>query len=89
MISKNYVGPGGGNANSDAPNISPDDRYLAYQSLASNLVPGDTNVVEGVDLYDSLSGTNTLVSLRRAGLSRNHAVETQVVAPWIFAQGEE
>jgi len=22
-------------------------------------------------------------------LSRNHAVETQVVAPWIFAQGEE
>jgi len=28
---------------------------------------------------------------RRPGrlLSRNHAIETQVVAPWIFAQGEE
>ena len=33
-----------------------------------------------------------LAGIHRHGglpLSRNHAVETQVVAPWIFAQGEE
>ena len=32
-----------GNGDSTAPSISADGRYVAFQSVASNLVPGDTN----------------------------------------------
>ena len=32
-----------GNGDSDDPAISADGRYVAFQSFASNLVPGDTN----------------------------------------------
>jgi len=39
--------------------------------------------------FSSESGGLGLLSVVPPGLSRNHAVETQVVAPWIFAQGEE
>ena len=35
-----------GNADSDSPSISADGRYVAFESRADNLVPGDTNGVE-------------------------------------------
>ena len=39
-----------GNNNSDAPSISADGRYVAFDSVASNLVTGDTNGYEDVFL---------------------------------------
>jgi Tol biopolymer transport system component len=87
MISQSYLGAGGGNANSDAPNISPDDRYVAYQSLASNLVPGDTNVVESVYFYDSLTGTNTLVSVSQSGNQPGNNSSHRQQNLWVDSSG--
>ena len=37
------------------PSISADGRWVAFQSLASNLVPGDTNDVIDVFVRDNLT----------------------------------
>jgi len=42
-----------GNKDSDYPAISADGRFVAFESLASNLVPGDTN-----NMCTAASGTN-------------------------------
>jgi Tol biopolymer transport system component len=49
---------------SDAPRISSDGRYVAYESTAPDLVPGQAGPrgQENVFLYDTAMGTNTLVS---------------------------
>jgi Tol biopolymer transport system component len=41
-----------GNENSSTPAISADGRYVAFVSLASNLVPGDTNGLEDIFVQD-------------------------------------
>jgi Tol biopolymer transport system component len=55
------------NGASDAPDISADGRFIAYHSAASNLVPGDTNDVPDVFIYDRLTGTTTLLTSSRFG----------------------
>lgn len=45
------------NGASLAPSISANGRYVAYQSLASNLVDGDTNDVSDIFVYDVATGT--------------------------------
>ena len=54
--------PGG--TDSSGPTISADGRYVAYSSMAANLVPGqtDTNSQSDVFLFDRESGATTLVS---------------------------
>ena len=47
--------------------ISDDGRYVAFQSLATNLVPGDTNNSGDIFLRDRQAGTTTLVSVNRFG----------------------
>ena len=56
----NSVAPG--NGTSDGPDISADGRYIIYRSAASNLVPGDTNGVPEDILFDTVTGTNTILS---------------------------
>jgi Tol biopolymer transport system component len=51
-----------GNAASDWPSISADGRYVAFETLASNLNPDDDNGVPDVYLRDRASGTMTAVS---------------------------
>jgi Tol biopolymer transport system component len=41
-----------GNDESWLPSISADGRYVAFSSLASNLVPGDTNGLRDVFVHD-------------------------------------
>ena len=53
---------GQGNAISYAPSISADGRYVAFDSDASNLVPGDTNGTLDVFVRDLQSGAITRVS---------------------------
>lgn len=43
LASVNQSGIGGGDDDSTAPSISSNGRWVAFQSAASNLVPGDTN----------------------------------------------
>jgi Tol biopolymer transport system component len=63
------LGIGGANGNSDSyiPEISADGRYVAFSSLASNLVLGDTNGAWDVFVYDRLSGTTERVSIATGG----------------------
>ncbi len=49
------------------PSISDDGRYVAYHSLASNLVAGDTNGEYDVFLRDRLAGTTVRVSEATGG----------------------
>lgn len=53
-----------GDAPSQFPSISADGRYIAFESEASDLVPGqsDTNDTSDIFLYDRVTGTTTLVS---------------------------
>jgi len=50
------------------PAMSPDGRYVAFPSFASNLAPGDTNVAFDVFLRDRTAGTTERVSVDSAGL---------------------
>ena len=52
---------------SDAPSISVDGRFVAFVSLASNLVPGDTYGKADVFVRDRQTGTTSMVSLRSDG----------------------
>jgi hypothetical protein len=47
--------------------ISATGRYIAYESQAHNIVPGDHNSKADIFLYDAVSGTTTLVSRTLSG----------------------
>jgi Tol biopolymer transport system component len=55
------------NGESEQPSISADGRYVAFQSNASNLVPGDTNGLSDVFVRDRKSGRTTRVSVDSRG----------------------
>jgi Tol biopolymer transport system component len=61
-----------GNYLSGHPSISADGRYVAFTSLASNLVPGDTNNVFDVIVHDRMTGTTERVSVDSAGTQGNN-----------------
>lgn len=50
------------------PQISNDGRYVVYQSLANNLVSGDTNSAEDIFLRDRATNTTTRVSVTSGGV---------------------
>jgi Tol biopolymer transport system component len=52
-----------GNDNSYSPSISGDGRYVAFESLASNLVAGDTNSKLDIFVHDRQTGTTERVSV--------------------------
>jgi uncharacterized repeat protein (TIGR01451 family) len=53
----------GANNQSDMPAISGDGRFVAFASLADNLVPGDTNGFADTFVHDRLTNTTERVSL--------------------------
>jgi len=63
------VSSAGGQANgvSAIPSITPDGRFVAFQSDADNLVPGDTNGAGDVFVRDMNSGTTIRVGLADNG----------------------
>ncbi|MEW6743659.1 MAG: hypothetical protein AB1486_12960 [Planctomycetota bacterium] len=61
------VGPGSAEGNDwsdlvDNHAVSGDGRFVVFRSLASNLVPGDTNRAVDIFLRDRLAGETTRVS---------------------------
>jgi Tol biopolymer transport system component len=60
-----------GNKDSYGGPISPDGRYAAFSSAASNLVPGDTNGKVDVFLRDRHSGTTERLSVDSSGTQGN------------------
>jgi Tol biopolymer transport system component len=63
------VDPAGGNSNETSrnPHISPDGRYVAFESIASNLVTGDTNFTWDVFVRDLLTNTTVRASVADSG----------------------
>jgi Tol biopolymer transport system component len=61
-VSTTSSGTGYGNNPSDAPSISADGRYVAYESSATNIVAGDDNGRTDVFVWNRDSGTNTRVT---------------------------
>jgi Tol biopolymer transport system component len=56
-----------GNGLSDNPAVSSDGRFIAFTSLATNLVPGDTNGYPDIFVRDRLNGTTERVNVDSAG----------------------
>jgi WD40-like Beta Propeller Repeat len=57
-----------GNEESEMPSISADGRFVAFHSLGSNLVAGDTNGFFDVFLHDRETGVTSRVSVDSSGL---------------------
>jgi archaellum component FlaF (FlaF/FlaG flagellin family) len=57
------------------PSLSAHGRYVAFQSQADNLVPGDTNVADDVFVRDVRDGTTSRVSVDSRGLEATPAYE--------------
>lgn len=66
------------NAISSYPWVSANGRYVAFFSVATNLVPNDTNNVSDVFMRDLLLGTTTRVSVSQAGVQSNGRSEYPV-----------
>jgi len=60
-----------GNDNSGEPSISADGRYVAFESFATNLVPGDSNGTYDIFVRDRQSGTTERVSVATGGAQAN------------------
>ena len=75
----------GGPTNGDSweTSISGDGTKLAFSSIASDLVPGDTNGASDVFLYDTIGGTTTLITTDTLG----GATDGDSWAPSISADG--
>jgi Tol biopolymer transport system component len=69
LVSQNFNSHAAANTNSDSPAISPDGRFIAFRSFATNLVSMDSNNVADLFIYDAASNTTCLVSLNGAGNS--------------------
>jgi hypothetical protein len=80
------VAANGGDSNGQSvnPALSDDGRYVVFESLADNLVPGDNNLKTDVFRRDLLTGTTELVSVNSAGTGPGNGFST---SPSISADG--
>ena len=81
------LGIGGAEANAASPqalagrpSLSGDGRFVAFHSVASNLVSGDTNATEDVFVRDRQTGTTTRVSVVTGGAQANGASVNPVLS---------
>ncbi len=72
-----------GDGRSDNVSLSADGRWVAFESDATNLVPGDTNGSDDVFVHDLASGITTRVSVDSSGQQANGRSES----PSISADG--
>ena len=63
-----------GNFASTHPSLSADGRFVAFNSMADNLVPGDTNGYRDIFVHDCLTRLTTIVSVDSAGNQGNEDV---------------
>jgi len=71
------------NLGSEQPSVTPDGRYLAFVSSATNLVPGVTPTAPQIYVKDLLIGTVVIVSVNSSGVPANR----NCAAPSISANG--
>lgn len=82
-IERASVSTGGtvGNASSIVASITPDGRYVAFFSQATNLVGGDTNGVGDVFVRDRVASMTYRVSVSTAGTEANGASRYPQISP--------
>jgi len=66
MVSVDSAGVQGDDS-SKYPSLSSDGRYIAFQSVATNLVADDTNGVKDIFVHDRITGVTTRVSVSTIG----------------------
>jgi hypothetical protein len=69
LVSVNLTGSGSANAASQRPRISPDGRYVLFESSATDLVAGAPPFVSQLYARDLQTGTTILVSVNDAGVA--------------------
>ncbi len=62
---------GQGNSSSNGASISADGRYTAFSSVATNLVPNDTNGVADIFIHDQVTGQTIRGSVASDGTQAN------------------
>jgi Tol biopolymer transport system component len=62
------------------PSLSSDGRYVAFCSIAGNLVEGDTNGTEDIFVRDRVSGTTTRVSYGLDGSQLTASTSNPVIS---------
>ncbi len=65
---------------SNDPTLSADGRYVAYGSVASTLVAGDTNGARDIFVHDRTTATTTRVSVATGGTQSNGTSEDPVLS---------
>lgn len=65
---------------SSIPALSGDGRYVAFSSLATNLVAGDTNGFRDIFVHDRQTGTTTRVSVDNAGTQADADCDTPTIS---------
>ncbi|MFO7538975.1 MAG: calcium-binding protein [Chloroflexota bacterium] len=77
-----------GNGWSENPSISANGRYVAFESWATNLVPGDTNGTADVFVRDRQTGQTSRVSIASDGTQGNsNSGDPSLKGPSISADG--
>ena len=66
--------------NSDTPALSDSGRFAAFESDASNLVPGDTNNSRDIFVHDTQTGTTSRVSVASDGTQATSYSSTPVLS---------
>src|SRR6185369_10080087 len=82
MVSVNALGTAGGDSDSGEGDVTPDGRFVVFQSDASDLVTNDTNQASDVFVRDMTAGITRLVSVNRLGTaSGNGPSSDPVITP--------
>ena len=68
------------NGNSYKPCVSGDDRFVAFESLATNLVPNDTNVRRDIFVHDTQTGQTQRVSIASDGTQADDSSYRQSIS---------
>jgi Tol biopolymer transport system component len=71
---------GQGNGQSRGASVSANRRFVAFSSVASNLVPGDQNGKEDVFVHDRKTGSTVRVSVDSSGREANGASYDPVIS---------
>lgn len=81
LITASTSGTGvGSNNHADRAAMTPDGRFVVYQSRAGDLVAGDGNGVGDVFIYDHNTGSTRMVSVSSAGAIGNGESKNAVVS---------
>ena len=81
LVSVNLSGTAGGNGDSLPMGLSTNGQYAVFESVASDLIAGDTNNATDVFVRDLASGTTLLVSISTNGQVGNAASRSPTMTP--------